>query len=65
MEDKKLNQLLNEGRNELAELLNRIKSAPPSEEVVSFLTDTIEEMIDIGEQSYCHLRDKLMEFKSR
>ena len=64
MEDKEFTEILNKSRNELKELLDNIKAKEPSQEVVIFLIETIEQMIDIGEQSYSELRERLMEFKS-
>jgi hypothetical protein len=64
MEDKEFTAFLNKSRNELKDLLNSIKEKEPSQEIVIFLIETIEQMIDIGEQSYSELRERLMEFKS-
>jgi hypothetical protein len=64
MEDKEFTEILNKSRNELKELLNNIRSTPPTPGTVSFLIETIEQLIDIGEQSYSELREKLMAFKS-
>jgi hypothetical protein len=64
MENKEFTEILNKSRNELKELLDNIKAKEPSQEVVIFLIETIEQMIDIGEQSYSELRERLMAFKS-
>jgi len=65
MDNKEFTEILNKSRNELKELLDNIKAKEPSQEVVSFLIETIEQMIDLGEQSYIDLRDRLMAFKEK
>ena len=65
MEDKEFTEILNKSRNELKELLNNIRSTPPTPGTVSFLIETIEQLIDIGEQSYSELRERLMAFKEQ
>jgi hypothetical protein len=65
MDNKEFSEILNKSRNELKELLSNIKNADPSKEVVSFLIETIEQMIDLGEQSYSELRERLMVFNEK
>jgi hypothetical protein len=65
MDNKEFTEILNKGRNELKDLLSNIKGAEPSQDVVTFLIETIEQMIDIGEQSYSELRERLMAFKEQ
>lgn len=62
MDDKEFVALLNKSRTELYDLLQIIKTEDPNNKVVLFLIETIEQLIDLGEQSYCHLRERLMEF---
>ncbi len=63
MDEKEFSLFINKSRDELATFLNKIREAPPDKEVVFFLIETIEEMIDVSEQSYCNLRERLMEFR--
>lgn len=62
MDDKEFVALLNKSRSELYDLLQVIKTEDPNNKVVLFLIETIEQLIDLGEQNYCHLRERLMEF---
>ncbi len=62
MESKEFNEILNKSRTELNDLLSDIKSKEPDNPIVCYLIETIQQLIDLGEQSYCHLRDRLIEF---